>query len=302
MRKIVTKDGVSLAVYSFGGVKVNSTVSQSASFPKLLFSHANGFHGRIYQTTIASLTEVGYDCWSMDHRGHGQSTCILPHQLNWNIFGDDILTVTKEITSEEEKIVGVGHSFGAAAFLMAALQSPEKFSHLVLYEPVLFPWYYRFISRFYESPLAIAAMKRRRSFPSVAGAIENFKSKQPMKSFHPSVLHDYCTYGMHQLEKIKADNEDGEQQQEWTLSCPPENEAAIFRSGALHTTMDQLHSLKVPVLMITGRFESQGLSRFVSNAAKKIPNCEFVCWDDLGHLGPMEDPLRFARAVKEYKP
>jgi lipase len=296
MRRIGTKDGVSLAVYSFGGL-----IPPKGSSPKLLFSHANGFHGRIFQTTITSLTEAGSaDCWSIDHRGHGQSTCLLPNQLHWSVFSEDLLTVINEITTEEEKVVGVGHSFGAASLLMAALQRPEKFSHLVLYEPVLFPWYFRFISQFSESPLAIAAMKRRRSFPSVTAAIENFQSKQPMKSFHPNVLHDYCTYGMHQQEK--ETEEPGPRQTEWTLSCPPENEAAIFRSGALHKTLDELHLLQVPVLMITGRFEWQGLSLFVESAAKKIPKCEFVRWDDAGHLGPMEDPLRFARAIKEFKP
>jgi pimeloyl-ACP methyl ester carboxylesterase len=292
-RRVITKDGVSLALSQFTA----STTTPPLS-PKIFFSHANGFHGRIFQTTIKSLQEKEpYECWSIDHRGHGQSICQLPKQFNWEIFGEDILTSLDAIaTSPEEKIIGVGHSFGAASLLIAALKNPQRFSHLILYEPVIFPPFFRFLSSFSESPLAVAAMKRRRSFSSINAAIENFSSKQPMKSFHPDVLRDYCAYGLTQQQIQENDKE----LQEWTLCCPPENEAAIFRSGNLHKTMDDLPRISLPVRLIAGRFEWQGLSYFVQNAARKLPNCQFSEWSDLGHLGPLEDPHRFASAIREF--
>jgi pimeloyl-ACP methyl ester carboxylesterase len=312
LRRVVAKDGVSLALYHFpaatraqvhhSGSSMSSSIPFSPSnFPpkKIFFSHANGFHGHIFQTTINSLAKdgKGYECWSIDHRGHGQSICQLPKKFNWEIFGEDILTSLDAIAdSSEEKIIGVGHSFGATSLLIAALKNPKRFSHLILYEPVVFTPFFRFLSSFSESPLAVAAMKRRRSFASVDAAIENFKSKQPMKSFHPDVLRDYCIYGLTQQQT----NNECKENKEWTLCCPPENEAAIFRSGNLHKTMDDLPHITLPVRLIAGRFEWQGLSLFVKNVAKKLPNCQFSEWGDLGHLGPLEDPHRFASAIREF--
>lgn len=311
-KQILSFDKIQITFYSF--FSLNKKI-----FPlNLFFSHANGFHGQIFKQTILNLTShpsptlsslnsssnspsnspstplstsnsYSYNCFSIDLRGHGQSFNSLPNKFNWELMSKDILIVLDEISKEDEQVIGIGHSFGAAALLIAALKNPKKFNKLILYEPVVFPFYFRFISRFFESPLAKAALKRRKSFTSVEAAIENFSSKQPMKSFHPEVLKDYCTYGLTQINE-----------KEWTLSCSPENEAAVFRSGSEHTTMNDLHKINIPILLITGRDDPTGLSRFMPDVAKKLPNCKFVKWEEYGHLGPMENPQKFADAIREF--
>ena len=124
---------------------------------------------------------------SIDHRGHGMSKETNKTCTSWEPFGNDINEViTKYVT---EPVIGVGHSMGASTLILAALQNPSQFKHLILYEPIMFPSIFRFfMRRSGDVPLAVSAKRRRTVMTSKEDAIKNFKAKLPMKAFASGVV------------------------------------------------------------------------------------------------------------------
>ena len=62
-----------------------------------MFSHATGFHGRMFNQTMQHLVP-DFHCMSIDHRGHGLTRYEEDKQGHdsWEMFGDDMLTITDD--------------------------------------------------------------------------------------------------------------------------------------------------------------------------------------------------------------
>ena len=299
MKNIKVLDGVPIAAYEYVSLK-----SPSKFAGNIVFSHATGFHGRVFNSTISKLQDR-YKCISFDHRAHGQSGRNETVSLDWNSLGDDIMCVAAE-TIPQEKILGVGHSMGAAALVISALKYPHLYQGLILYEPVIFPLEWRLamkvLLQFTDAPLAKLCKRRRNSFQSIEVAIENFASKQPMRSFDRTVLEDYVKYGLHQTN-------DGS----FKLCCDPEFEAEMYNTAHTHDTWSHLSELSdtMPIRILSGRKESYQISAITARMTKAINSsasggssslrkCELVEWYDTGHFGPFEHPERFANFIKEF--
>ena len=301
IRRLKARDGVSLAYYRYV-VQERATDAVQETKPKVFFSHATGFHGRVFDTTISFLGDK-YTCYSMDHRGHGRSGWNGDAPLHWIAFADDLLEVSHECCGEE-KMVGVGHSMGAAALLMAALKKPEKFSALVLYEPIIFPPEMRMLFGLRdESPLAVLAKKRRDAFASYDEAISNFSKKPPMNAFDTSVLRDFVMHGLAPESagfNCSPPDEDGHIDSKngpVHLRCKRENEASVYNSSLMHTTWNDLPNVSVPTVVLAGKFELTQPSMFAQRLARRIPGSQFTRWDNHSHFGPFEDPMGFANAI-----
>ena len=77
---------------------ISSTKSTSTSTNKrVVFSHATGFHGRMFNQTMQHLVP-DFHCMSIDHRGHGLTRYEEDKQGHdsWEMFGDDMLTITDD--------------------------------------------------------------------------------------------------------------------------------------------------------------------------------------------------------------
>ena len=213
MRRLLTNEGKSFVRFYDYPLRQAAVIQGQQMKASVLFSHATGFHGRVFDKTINDLDPSQFSCYTFDQRGHGQSPWPegVPQQgdtlSNWDGFGADVLQMGRYVQQQHPHtdscatggVVGVGHSQGASALLLAALQQPNLFSALVLYEPVVFPPLWRGLSKafslFSESPLALSARKRRMEFSSLQEALKNFASKPPMNTFHADVLEDYVRHG-----------------------------------------------------------------------------------------------------------
>lgn len=251
----------------------------------LLFSHANGFHGRCFDPVISSLV-IDYDCITFDLRGHGDSAVSSDWPVAWQGYGDDALAIAKKIS---EPTIAVGHSMGGAALVMAALVEPTLFRALILYEPIIFPSAIREIAskNSSPSPLVEGARRRRKTFASRADAFANYASKPPMNLFDERALHAFVDYGFRDV----SDHIE--------LKCAPEHEARNFEMGAIHQTWDQLKNLQVPTWIVSGAQQSGQPSGFSASIAEQITDSQFVVWQDLGHFGPMQQPERLAQLIRE---
>lgn len=274
---VASTDGVELVTYHSGN-------SGSGHRHPILFSHATGFHGRVFAPVAAHLTD--FSCTTFDYRGYGDTVAPANWSLKWDGFGDDALCVAREGVARHAgtPLVGVGHSMGGAGVVMAALREPHLFAALVLFEPIIFPPEVRSQAQ-RGNPLAELTRRRRTTFASYEDALANFSAKPPLSSLHPDALDAYVRFGFTQhVDGIR-------------IKCQPEFEAQTYEMGAMHDTWLALGRLHVPTWVMAGAHADHSPAAMAPRIAERIPACTFVEWRDLGHFGPLEDPARFAEFV-----
>ena len=102
--------------------------------PTLLFAHATGFHGRMWDHIARRFPRSR--ALALEFRGHGRSTIPAP-PIPWTLFAQDVLSVARHFGLRG--VIGVGHSMGGHSLVSAAIHNPGIFSALVLVDPVIFP-------------------------------------------------------------------------------------------------------------------------------------------------------------------
>jgi pimeloyl-ACP methyl ester carboxylesterase len=270
-KKATTPDGVSLAVHDLGG-----------DGPPALLVHATGFHGRVFGPLARGLRHRMH-CVAPDLRGQGSSGVPAGLDFDWIGFGTDVLTAVDALGLEAP--IGIGHSCGGAALLLAEQARPGTFSSLYCYEPIVFPTDDPPPREIYE-PLAIRARQRREVFATRAEAYANYASKPPLASFDPEVLAAYVEFGFEDLP-------DGTVR----LLCRGENEARIYENGFGHPAFSRLGAVECPVV-VAGGAESYSFSpRFLELLVDRLANGRLDVIEGLGHFGPLELPGVVAEAV-----
>jgi pimeloyl-ACP methyl ester carboxylesterase len=270
---VSSSGGVSLVVHDLGG-----------RGPALLLSHATGFHGCVYGPMAAVLRER-FHCWALDYRGHGDSEAPPEDNVEWNVFGDDALAVAEAL--HLHGAIGFGHSMGGSTLLMAQLARPATFAGLVLFEPIAFPPNPSEGER--TSPIIAGARRRRAVFPSRDDAYANYASKPPLDVLTPDALRAYVDHGF-------VDQPDGTVR----LKCDPEHEAAIFEAGVRQDTFSRLGAVDCPVLVLAGSGVENPPGALAPVVAEALPHGRFHCFEELTHLGPMQNPEHVAAAVVDF--
>ena len=272
-RLVPSSDGVTVALHDLGGEGVPA-----------LFCHPTGFLGMTWAPMAAELADVAH-AWALDFRGHGDSTSPASMDFDWEGMADDLLAVVDELDVPAGRLVGVGHSMGGTALLMAELRRPGTFARLWMYEPIVSPW------RVDEGPrvnfMAEAARRRRPWFTDRAAAYDNFAAKPPLDSLDPAALAAYVAYGL-------RDQPDGDAVE---LKCLPEVEARVFEGGFGQDTFARLGEVHCPVTVAIGA-EGAGPAGFGPLVVEAIPHGRLDRFPDLSHFGPMQDPGAMAAAVR----
>lgn len=228
------------------------------------FAHATSFCGAVWRPIVDLLERV--DTLTCDFPGHGQGEQLeLP--VHWRRFGEHVLSETRPGG------VGVGHSMGACALVMAQLEDPDRFSFLVLIEPIIFPGPHGRL----EHPLSQVAAKRKASFESRQAALENFKSRSAFANWHPTALQGYVSCGLVGEGPVE-------------LACSPEVEADIYRASNDHDTWERLSEVEVPVLLLSGADSDTIAPDFAREQARRLPSAGVEIVPDAGHFLPMERP------------
>ena len=226
-------------------------------------AHATGFCGAVWDPVVAGLGHDDVVAW--DFPGHGLGPDI-KSSLTWKVFGDYVLEMT------EPGGIGVGHSMGAAALLMAQIADPRRFRALVLVEPIVFPPPHQRV----DHPLAAIAVKRKREFPDREAAYANFAERTAFARWDPRALRGYVDCGFVGSGPVR-------------LACDPEIEAEIYQMSNQHDTWDHLEEVTIPTVVLAGQDTDTikpDLAR--AQAARMGGGVEIV--PDAGHFLPMERP------------
>lgn len=257
--------------------------------PTLVFAHATGFHGRVWEPLAHALAD-DFHCVAIDLSGHGDTPLPSPAEdgLDWAIFGDDVLATLDGLVGEGP-VFGVGHSKGGAALVLAEQARPGAFAALYLFEPIVFPPREPGTPAVdpADHPLAIGARKRREVFASRDEAYENYASKPPLAALHPEALRAYVDHGFEDLP-------DGTVR----LKCRGLNESATYAGSTSHDAFSHLDAVACPVTVACG--DDGGMPALnAADVAEAIPGGRLEQVADVGHFGPLEDPVQFADRIRE---
>jgi pimeloyl-ACP methyl ester carboxylesterase len=279
---ITTADGVRIVVHDLGG-------PADLQAPVIVFSHATGFHGLVWQP-LASYLTTDYRCLAIDHRGHGLTETPQSASLAWTHTGDDVVAVLESgLFAHGQRVHGVGHSMGGAALVLAAARRPGVMRSLWLYEPVIVPGGL-LLSGDGPNPMAVAAARRRASFDSLEQARANYASKPPLEQLHPDALRAYVEGGFAILS-------DGSVR----LRCTPDSEAEVYRGAADSGAWDVLDQLDLPVAIVAGtERDAEGPVNFAPAVVAALRQGTLIERRHFGHFGPLEDPESMAADVKAW--
>lgn len=269
------------------GVEIAWAEWGSAELPALFLAHATGFHGRCWDQVAQYFS--GYRVIALDHRGHGRSTSKSP--FTWEQFGNDITEFILALGLRD--IAAVGHSMGGHTLVQAAARLPDRFSRLVLIDPVIAsPGDYD-----QEQPQTFAkdgVAKRRSKWDSARQMAEKLSSRIPFTRWQPEVLADYCEYG------LVRDGGD------YQLACAPEIEATIY-AGALDLNIyDYVSRITAPVTIVRARTSGPEAAMQDFSASPTWPDLasKFALGRDIyrpeqTHFMPMEDPELVASIIQQ---
>lgn len=252
----------------------------------LVFAHATGFHGRVFDAIIAQFPD--HPAYAIDLRGHGQSGGGLID--DWRVMASDVSDFL--VQSGISGAIGIGHSMGAHTLLQVAADNAQAFSRLVLFDPVILaPEFYAPGPLLYTPDSPHPAIRRKRDFPSAEVMIERFRDRDPYHLFDRQVFEDYCRHGL-----VEAASGEGLE-----LACAPETEASVYASSRSNgAILEAAKAVAIPVLVVRAQYTD--LQDFKSSPtwpelARTLPQGTDLHRPDRTHFHPLEDPADAASII-----
>jgi pimeloyl-ACP methyl ester carboxylesterase len=271
-QRVPSTHGVTVALHDLGG-----------DGPPLLFCHPTGFHALTWAPLAGELASVAR-CWSLDFRGHGDSTAPDDGDYAWSGMADDVLAVVDHIGQPAAGMLAIGHSMGGAALALAEQARHGTFARLWMFEPILPPPPEG--PQVGRNPMAEAALKRRHRFPDRDAAYANYASKPPLNTLTPAALRAYVDHGFRDVPGGDVE-----------LKCTPEVEAAVFNGSFSNPVFPRLGEVHCPVTVAVSG-DGGMPAQLAPLAVEALPDSRLESYPELTHFGPMEDPPRLAAAIR----
>jgi pimeloyl-ACP methyl ester carboxylesterase len=273
-------NGIDLAVHEWG--------SEGGGAP-LVFAHATGFHGRVWDPVIAQFPD--HPAHAIDLRGHGLSRA--GPITDWRILASDVAEFLAR--SGIADAVGIGHSMGAHTLLQVAADHPEAFARLVLFDPVILaPEAYGPGEEVFSAENRHPTARRKRDFASPEEMMERFATRDPYVLFDPRVFAAYCRHGL-----VPAASGEGLE-----LACAPEVEASVYETSRSNASIhDAARRVDIPVLVVralhTNLFDFKSSPTW-PGLAGILPRGADLHRPDMTHFHPFQDPEDAARIIAEF--
>lgn len=263
----------------------NPSASQTAHF-----YGGNGFALGVYEPLLSDLAQhLNITALTMRGEWYDKPTA---DKMTREEDADVLIEFLQK--TQDEPIIGIGHSQGATATTMAAVKRPDLFSALYLLEPVTFT---NQQGKLYSLVPRMVKMTR-----------EPFKSTQVKQANWDSVDAYYQFLRRHKAYKRITDEHlltyaknslEVGQSAELTLRFSPKQELAnYFGTPLIMKPLQQLIAdNKVPVQLIIGK-PSMFISQQVRQMWDKfVPNEQMTVLNDYGHLLPLEAPELCAKLI-----
>jgi pimeloyl-ACP methyl ester carboxylesterase len=271
--RIVNVDGLDLALWEWPGAD-----------PPLIFTHATGFHGRLWDYIIRRLP--GRRCLAVETRGHGRSARPDP-PYRWRYLGRDLAGILRSLGVRGA--FGIGHSSGGHSMVQAAALDPAAFAAMLLIDPTIFP-----AIRYGGAPLDFAfTLRRKNIWRSPEEMIERFSNRPPFVTWLPEILRDYCQFGL----LPSGDHLE--------LACPPAAEASIYEESIAPESniYAEVAQVTAPATILRAGIARQpgqldlAASPTAPDLAARFARGRDVVLEGVSHFIPMEFPGRVIEEV-----
>lgn len=254
-------------------------VREAGTGPTVVCLHSNASHSGQWRA-LMDLLAPRFRVLAVDSYGAGR-TADWPSSTEIQL-ADEVELVAPLLASATDGVHLVGHSYGAAIALKAALLAPARVRSLALYEPTPFALVDRGAPRPNGTEGIQDAVRR------AAASLDRDDAEGAARAF--------IDFWMG----------------EGSFDCmPPERRPAIVEAcrnvrrwaHALMTepaTLDDLRQLRMPVLYLVGG-RSPVSSRCVAEAVVPVlPNVQRVDFPPLGHMAPVTHPAPVNEAIAAF--
>jgi pimeloyl-ACP methyl ester carboxylesterase len=248
------------------------------------FAHANGFPAASYNKIFKQFNQQ-IDVIALDKFGHNPS---YPVSNNWQAQAEQLIHFVEQ--HSKQKVIAVGHSFGAVISYIAVCKRPDLFNGLIMMDPPVITGVARIIVKIAKhlpfidkiTP-ARKAIRRKRAWPLNSNIAESFAKRPLFANFDPECLHDYVNAA------IKLHNN------RFELDFSPEVEADIFRNLPDNLT-HYYGKLKVPGFLITGKQSDVSVEKYIGPFIVGNNLAHYVV--EGGHMFPQEHPIETAKLLQ----
>jgi pimeloyl-ACP methyl ester carboxylesterase len=241
----------------------------------VLLIHGHTSDLRIWNPVMPGLLDAGLRVIRADLRGHGRSTRP-DFGYHFSHHAADMAAVLD--SAGEATAVVVGFSIGGGVALEMAVTLPDRLAGLVLMSPVM-P----------DRPFEPAFMENVREVARVARTEGITDAMVGPWAENPLFEYSFTKPGVKaQVEAITRDF--------------PGAEYLATRRDDVHRTWkvpDRLADIRVPTLVVAGDHETPGFRAYAVEAAEGITGARLEIFENCGHMLPLEEPDRVARAIVE---
>jgi len=255
---------------------------------------ANGFPPQVYLPLLRPFMEA-HTVVSLPPRALWPDETPPAELVEWDkTLAVDLLDGLRE--HQLNDVIGVGHSFGAIATILAALKEPTRFKALILLDPTILPKLYlwgirfaRFVGTDRGFALAQRAERRRDAFDSVDAAYEYFKSKSLFADWPDETIRLYAETCQPTINGSVR------------LAWPPAWEAYYFRTiyTGIWGTLEKLKGL-LPILLIRGGESNTLQAQSAARIRRILPTIDYQEVEGHGHLFPLSAPEVTSHLMSEW--
>ncbi len=243
---------------------------------KIVFSHANGYHPNIYKVIFDNLQNV--DVHSILF-GPYRSDVSIDSFYSWHQLKDELIDYIE--SNDLKASVGVGHSMGGIATLLAAAENPNLFKRIILFDPVILPRYVYWLLGIPCIPLKLKlappsriALHRKDTFSSHDEVYQYYRPKSVFKNLTDEILWSYVVNSFEPY----SDGVKLKYTKEW--------EARVYATGT--KPWSAIRNISVPVTIVRG-VSSDVINDCTWERLKRIrPDFELITLENAGHLVPLE--------------
>ena len=256
--------------------------------PVLHLAHANGFPPATYRKLIEVLK-------SRHHVFTLRSPWLVPgtdprSMTSWDDMADDLARALR--ARGLEGVVGVGHSMGGVATLLASLKNPGLFRAAVALDPVLFTGTRALAIQLLGVlgmrriiPPARLARRRREHWSSREEAAASYRKKALFRHFDPECFQDYITHGLTEAPGGGL-----------RLTIPTAWEARVFETSP-HAIWRRMRSVTVPTLVLRGGDSDTLIPAALERIRRTVPGVQTEELPGTTHLFPLEQPEACGRRI-----
>ena len=264
--------------------------------PVLHLACANGFPPEIYAPLLAPFF-LHHRVVSLPPRALWPGIGPPPAEAgSWWELAEDLLSGLE--AHGLDPVIGVGHSFGAVATMLAATREPSRFRALVMLDPTMLPSEQmaeiEATRARGEEPgfgLVERALKRRARFATADEAFRYWRHRPLFADWSDDALRHYVAAML-----VPADDGEGYQTR-WT----PAWEAWYYRSfyPGSWRDLDRLDPT-LPVLVARGAGSDTFFPQAETEFRRRRPGTTFAVLPDHGHLFPLSAPETTAEMLQQW--